>query len=132
MRRIFHKDEYFARLWYEENRNRKSPRIWTIAPIPTPFVWKDGTVDYLVVTQDMHSVSRYKHSGEPRYSEWGADISEVKVEVSVFNREYLCWWYDDPYSVYKLPVYIQNFSGLDVRRKAQAVVIRNLLRFYRK
>lgn len=132
MRRITHKDEYFARLWYEENRNSRSPRIWVVSQIPTPFVWEDGTVDYCTVTSNQYTVMRHKYTGNPRWCEWGADISEVKVEVSTFYRRELCWCKPYPQFTYKFPVYVQGSGGSDAQKKAETIASHMLLRFYRK
>lgn len=126
-----HQDEYFARLWYEEYRNYRSPRIWVVSQIPTPFLWKDGSVDYCTVRENLYTVQRHKYSGKPRWCEWGADISKVEVEVSVFHRKELVWHCRYPQFTVKFPVYLQEFGNLDLERKAEAIASRMLLRFYK-
>lgn len=122
---VKHKDEYHARLWYEENRWRRKPRIWFLRSIPSPFIWGDGSVDYCTVHFNEPRVFRYKYQGEPRWTEWGTDIKHTVVHRASFSREQMTFYSGVTGNRTTFAVYVEGGSNY---WKARAMMSRMLLR----
>ena len=82
-----HEDQALARLKYFENHKRGTLKFFNFLPIPCPFFFDDGRVDWHTVFQHPRIVHKEQRVGTPRWCEWGEDVRGVKIIVKNFRRE---------------------------------------------
>lgn len=111
--------EYFARIWYEENRKFSSPRIYFLKQIPTPVIGK-SKIGYYNFNYLNSMVRMCEHVGTPRYTEWGADIRECKLIYTNYHLDSvaLCTYR----GMYRLFYYYETGTHAESQKIAKGIL----------